>query len=107
MYKRSHPYTSVLYKLEMSWWTGEIYVKVELSLFTPRRLIGWVDIWLHLFLTLVLDEGEWSFSRSDRLTPGNESRYPLNRRLRGPQGLFGVQEKRKVCSERAVKLSKL
>jgi hypothetical protein len=35
-------------------------VKVYLSLFTPLRHIGGVEVLLYTFLTLVLDGGEWS-----------------------------------------------
>jgi hypothetical protein len=39
-----------------------------------------------LSLTLALDEGGWSTSLPGRFTPGKETRYPLYRRLGGPQG---------------------
>jgi len=42
-----------------------------------------------LSLTLALDGGVWSTPRSDRFTPGKETRYPLYRRLGGPQGRSG------------------
>jgi hypothetical protein len=42
-----------------------------------------------LSLTLALDEGEWSNLRSGRFSPGKETRYPLHRRLGGPQGWSG------------------
>jgi hypothetical protein len=42
------------------------------------------------FLTLELDGGEWSASRSGRaLVPGKDPRYPLNRTLGGPQSQSG------------------
>jgi hypothetical protein len=34
-------------------------------------------------------EGEWSTPRPGRFTPEEEARYPLYRRLGGPQGRFG------------------
>ena len=37
----------------------------------------------------VLDEGGWSTPRPGRFTPGKETRYPLYRRLCGPQGRSG------------------
>jgi hypothetical protein len=47
---------------------------------------GGVKIYLHVFLTSALDGGEWSASRPGRFTPGGKSlRYPLERRLDGPQ----------------------
>jgi hypothetical protein len=42
-----------------------------------------------LSLTLVLDEGGCSTPRPSRFTPGKETRYPLYRRLGGPQGRSG------------------
>jgi hypothetical protein len=42
-----------------------------------------------LSLTLALDGGGWSTPRPERFTPGKEIRYPLCRRLDGPQDLFG------------------
>jgi hypothetical protein len=36
-----------------------------------------------------LDVSRWSTPRPGRFTPGKETRYPLYRRLGGPQGLFG------------------
>jgi hypothetical protein len=44
-------------------------------------------------LTLALDEGGWSTSRPGRFTPGKETRYPLYRRLGGPQGRSGRIQK--------------
>jgi hypothetical protein len=40
---------------------------------------------LHTRLTSVLDAGERSTSRADHLTAGKEPRYPLKRRVGGPQ----------------------
>jgi hypothetical protein len=45
------------------------------------------------FLTLALDEGEWSASRPSRaLPPGKGCRYPLNMRLGGPQSWSGCTD---------------
>jgi hypothetical protein len=42
--------------------------------------------WMYIFLTSALAGGEWSDSRPCRFTPGGKShRYPLDRRLGGPQ----------------------
>ena len=38
---------------------------------------------------MALDEGGWSTPRPGRFTPGKETRYPLYRRLGGPQGRSG------------------
>jgi hypothetical protein len=42
-----------------------------------------------LSLTSALNEGGWSTPRAGRFTPGKETRYPLYRRLGGPQGRSG------------------
>jgi hypothetical protein len=54
-----------------------------------------VEVQLHLFFTSVLDGNGWLNSRSDRSSPGEEPRYPLNRELGRPRsgsGLFGEQK---------------
>jgi hypothetical protein len=40
-------------------------------------------------LTSALDGDGWSTTRSGRFTRGKETRYPLYRRLGGPQGRSG------------------
>jgi hypothetical protein len=48
------------------------------------------------FLTLALDGGEWSASRSGHALPwGKDPRYPLYRRLGGPQSQSGHRDYRK------------
>ena len=42
-----------------------------------------------LSLTSALDVGGWSTPRPDRFTPPGKTRYPLYRRLGGPQGRSG------------------
>jgi hypothetical protein len=42
-----------------------------------------------LSLTSALDGSRWSTPHPDRFTPGKETRYPLYRRLGGPQGRSG------------------
>ena len=42
-----------------------------------------------LSLTSALDGGEWLTPRPGRFTPGQETWYPLYRRLGGPQGRCG------------------
>jgi hypothetical protein len=44
---------------------------------------------LTLSLTLALDESGWSTPRPGRFSPGKNTRYPLYRRLGGPQGRSG------------------
>jgi hypothetical protein len=50
---------------------------------------GGVHVVIHIFLTSALDGGEWSASLPGRFTPGKEPRYPLDRRLGGPQSRSG------------------
>jgi hypothetical protein len=42
-----------------------------------------------------LDGGEWLVSHSGRFTSDKEPRYPLNRRLSGPQNWSGYSGKEK------------
>ena len=51
-----------------------------------------------LSLTLALDGGGWLTSRPGHFTLGKETRYPLYRRLGGPQGRSGWV--RKISSHR-------
>jgi hypothetical protein len=52
------------------------------------------------FLTSALGRGEWSASRSGRFTPRERApRYPLDRRLGGPQNRSGRRgEEQKPCT---------
>lgn len=65
--------------------------KVILSLSMPRRHAGGLAAQLHSFLTSALGRGKWSNSLPGRVTPEmvRGSRYPLNRRVGGPQRLYG------------------
>jgi hypothetical protein len=61
------------------------------------KTYGRVDVWIHIFLTSALAGGEWSASRPGRFTPGgNNPRYPLDRRLGGPQSRSGRRREMKV-----------
>jgi hypothetical protein len=44
---------------------------------------------MHVFLASALVGGEWSVSRPGRFTPTESLRYPLDRRLSGPQSRSG------------------
>ena len=44
-------------------------------------------------MTTVREEGEWSVSRLGRFLPPGKTRYPLYRRLSGPQGRSGQVRK--------------
>ena len=46
-----------------------------------------------LSLTSALDGGGWSMPRPSHFTPRKETRYPLHRRLGGPQGRSGLVRK--------------
>jgi hypothetical protein len=60
-------------------------IKLKLSHYTPRRSLGG-RYSSYLFSTSALDGGEWSASRPGRaLAPKKGPRYPLYRRLGGPQ----------------------
>jgi hypothetical protein len=66
-----------------------VKVKVELSLSTKWGSVGeWRYNPTHS-LTSAADRGEGSSSRPGRFTPRREPRYPLNRRLGGPQSRSG------------------
>jgi len=43
-------------------------------------------------MTAALEEGEWSAARPGRTLPPGKTRYPLYRRLDGPQGQSGRAE---------------
>jgi len=46
------------------------------------------EVQLHSVLTLTLDGGQWSTSHPGRFIPGRRPRYPLNRKLGGPQDVL-------------------
>jgi hypothetical protein len=53
------------------------------------RYRGGAGLQLHSFLTQALDQGERSAPRPGQFILRNELRYPLHRRLAGPQARFG------------------
>jgi hypothetical protein len=57
----------------------------------PRMKTYWVmEVELHAFIGLALDGGMWSASRPGRFTPEVRTpRYPLRRKLSGPQSPSG------------------
>jgi hypothetical protein len=61
---------------------------------------GGVDVQIHVFLTSALVGGEWSDSRPGRFTPGKSPRYPLDRRLGGPQNRSGGHGKEEFLDYR-------
>jgi hypothetical protein len=67
------------------------HIKKKLSRYTPWRHMGGEEVYSsYSFLTSALDGGEWSASHPGcALPPGKEPRYPLDRRLGGPQSRSG------------------
>ena len=57
----------------------------------PHRegIQGEQRLWLHSFLTLALNGGEWSTSCPACITPTKVSPYPLSGRLDGPRSWSG------------------
>jgi hypothetical protein len=61
-------------------------VKVTLSLYHHVGAQGEMSYSFYSFLTSAVNRGEWSASRPGRTLPlGKDLRYPLDRRLGGPQ----------------------
>ena len=54
--------------------------------------IGAVEVYLYSSKTSALEGGEWSAARPGRTLPQVKTRYPLYRRLGGPQGRSGRAE---------------
>jgi len=51
---------------------------------------GWVEVQLYSSMTAALEGVEWSAARPGRTLPPGKTRYPLYRRLGGPQGRSGL-----------------
>jgi hypothetical protein len=67
-------------------WSVKVKIKSYLTKYHAMKAYEGMEIELHAFLTSALEGGEWSASRRGRFTPrGNTSRYPMDRRLGGPQ----------------------
>jgi len=75
-------------------------VKAKLSLWlstAPWRRYRGVDVKLQAVYTSTLDGNQWSSSRSGRFTPWKKSfRYPLLRRMGGPQSRSGRVGQQKI-----------
>ena len=52
----------------------------------------WVQVQLYSSMTAALEAGEWSAARPGRTLPPGKTRYPLYRRVGGPQGRSGRAE---------------
>jgi hypothetical protein len=71
----------------------------KLSHHTPWRRLGERMYSSYSFSTSALDGGEWSASRPNRaLAPGKDPRYPLYRRLGGPESRSGHRGYKKILS---------
>jgi hypothetical protein len=58
---------------------------------------GGTDVHIQVSLTSALVGGEWSTSRPGRITPGRKiPRYPLDKRLGGPQNRTGRRGEEKI-----------
>jgi hypothetical protein len=65
-------------------------VKVKLSRYCHAGTTVERSYSYYSFFASVLDGDEWSASRPGHsLTPGKNTRYPLDRRLDGPQSWYG------------------
>jgi hypothetical protein len=51
--------------------------KVPILKYHTLKTYGGVEVYLHEFLTLALDLGEWLASRFRRIIPGKESHVPI------------------------------
>jgi hypothetical protein len=61
--------------------------------YRPGRPLGRVEVQLYFVLDLDTRRGEGSASRPGRFLPPGNTRYPLYRRLGGPQGRSGQVRK--------------
>ena len=55
---------------------------------------GWVELSIYSSMTAVLEGGEWSAAHAGRNLPLGKTRYPLYRKLSGPQGRYWRAENR-------------
>jgi hypothetical protein len=54
------------------------------------KTYGGMDVYIHIFLTSALAEGEWSAPRTCRFNSrGKSSQDPLDKRVGGPQSRSG------------------
>jgi hypothetical protein len=62
-----------------------------------KKAYGGVDVKIHVFWISALDAGDWTASRSGLITPGERApRYPLDRKLGGPQSRSGQCGEEKI-----------
>ena len=61
------------------------------------KVYGGEDVWIHMFWTSELVGGEWSASHPSRFIAGEiASRYPLAKKLGGPQSQSGRLGEEKI-----------
>jgi hypothetical protein len=53
--------------------TKEVKFPLCLTNYYVMEAYGWVDVWIHVFLTSVLVGGEWSASHPSRVTSGERT----------------------------------
>jgi hypothetical protein len=86
----STPTNLLYFPKNTSKFLGNYKLKLKLSHYTPRRRFGGEENSSSSFSISALDGGEWSAPRPCRaLAPGKGLRYPLFRRLGGPQSRSG------------------
>jgi len=87
------PYVAAAATINLQQRTALLYCQVRdkglqlklLSLYVPRRHTGEAEVLLYSFITSSPVGSEWWPPCPGRFTPGKEHRYPLNKRLVGPQ----------------------
>jgi hypothetical protein len=60
------------------------------------KIYGGMKVQIYIFLNSALVGSEWSASRPCRFIPGESPRYPLDRRLSGPQSRSGRRGEEKI-----------
>jgi hypothetical protein len=81
---------NIIYTVYLVLWYNYINETLKQSRYTPWWRLGERRYSSYSFLNSALDEGAWSASRPSRAFPrGKDHRYPLYRRLGGPQSWSG------------------
>jgi hypothetical protein len=73
------------------YWSGKVVAVYsgDVRYNLPWRPRWGVEVYLYLSLTSALDGGGWSTPRPGRFTPAKDTRYPLYKKMGGPQGRSG------------------
>jgi hypothetical protein len=80
-------------------YTVYMKVKVKFTLEKALKVQRGIEVKLYSSLTSALDGSGWLTPHRVHLTPGKETRYPLCRRLDGPQGRSGRVQKKSPSPE--------